>query len=205
MVFVISMPLGVGNARGSALGAGAIPDVRVHLSALRREVLGPSCCLLFSRITPLGAANPQEHPLWRLATEVGGCSSAACRSMPRTGAPGCFTVCHKRVAGPPSCSLAWLSPGHLHLWRPSQLGARCVLGIEDGITHVVASDVTEKTRWAVKHRKHVVGPEWLRRSGKARAAGRLLRPPRCALPPLAVLASPRCHAHFDLPPLNRAP
>lgn len=92
---------------------GAIPDVRVHLGALRREVLGPSCCLLFSRITPLGAADPQKHPLWRLATE---------------------------------------------------LGARCVLGIEDGITHVVASDVTEKTHWAVKHRKHVVSPEWLRRS-----------------------------------------
>lgn len=33
-------------------------------------------------------------------------------------------------------------------WPGLQLGAECVRDLGDGVTHVVATDITDKTRWA---------------------------------------------------------
>ena len=42
-----------------------------------------------------------------------------------------------------------------------QLGAQCSLAAEAEVTHVVATDTTDKTRWARQQGKHVVSPQWL--------------------------------------------
>ena len=48
------------------------------------------------------------------------------------------------------------------LWQLAlKLGARSVTTMTDEVTHVVGLDVTEKTKWAQKHGKHVVDPAWL--------------------------------------------
>ncbi|KAL4452377.1 hypothetical protein ABPG75_008039 [Micractinium tetrahymenae] len=48
------------------------------------------------------------------------------------------------------------------LWQlATKLGAKCVREAAEGVTHVVATDVTDKTRWARAKGKHVVGPNWL--------------------------------------------
>lgn len=48
-------------------------DVRTILAAEQRRVLA-GCCVLFSRIFPVGEAAPHMHPLWRMAEQFG----AAC-------------------------------------------------------------------------------------------------------------------------------
>lgn len=45
-------------------------DVRAILAAEQRRVLD-GCRVLFSRIFPVGEANPHLHPLWRLAEQFG--------------------------------------------------------------------------------------------------------------------------------------
>lgn len=45
-------------------------DVRAILAAEQRQVLA-GCCVLFSRIFPVGEANPHVHPLWRMAEQFG--------------------------------------------------------------------------------------------------------------------------------------
>lgn len=45
-------------------------DVRAILAAEQRQVLA-GCCILFSRIFPVGEANPHVHPLWRMAEQFG--------------------------------------------------------------------------------------------------------------------------------------
>jgi RNA polymerase II C-terminal domain phosphatase-like 3/4 len=45
-------------------------DVRAILAAEQHQVLA-GCCVLFSRIFPVGEANPHVHPLWRMAEQFG--------------------------------------------------------------------------------------------------------------------------------------
>ncbi|EFN54779.1 hypothetical protein CHLNCDRAFT_134722 [Chlorella variabilis] len=48
------------------------------------------------------------------------------------------------------------------LWQLAlKLGAECVRETGQGVTHVVATDTTDKTRWACGQGKHVVSPSWL--------------------------------------------
>lgn len=48
------------------------------------------------------------------------------------------------------------------LWQLAlKLGAECAKEAGEGVTHVVATDVTDKTRWARSQGKHVVSPSWL--------------------------------------------
>ncbi|KAI7844187.1 hypothetical protein COHA_002322 [Chlorella ohadii] len=48
------------------------------------------------------------------------------------------------------------------LWQLAlKLGAQCTTGQEEGVTHVVATDITDKTRWARSQGKFVVAPSWL--------------------------------------------
>ena len=49
----------------------------------------------------------------------------------------------------------------LHRPRLPQLGAECRSAVGEGVTHVVAADPTDKTRWARRHGCHVVSPSWL--------------------------------------------
>lgn len=46
-----------------------------------------------------------------------------------------------------------------------QLGAQCSTERNDAVTHVVATDNTDKTRWAKRAGKFVVNPNWLWCSG----------------------------------------
>ena len=49
--------------------ANGTPDVREHLKQLKAEVLhGVRIC--FTKIIPLAMADPEQHPLWRLAELV---------------------------------------------------------------------------------------------------------------------------------------
>jgi RNA polymerase II C-terminal domain phosphatase-like 3/4 len=45
-------------------------DVREILAAEQRRVLA-GCCILFSRIFPVGEMQPHMHPLWRMAEQFG--------------------------------------------------------------------------------------------------------------------------------------
>ncbi len=45
-------------------------DVREILAAEQRRVL-TGCCILFSRIFPVGEMQPHMHPLWRIAEQFG--------------------------------------------------------------------------------------------------------------------------------------
>ncbi|KAI4358068.1 hypothetical protein L6164_001972 [Bauhinia variegata] len=49
------------------------------------------------------------------------------------------------------------------LWKMAeQMGATCLTEVDPSVTHVVATDVgTEKARWAVKEKKHLVHPRWI--------------------------------------------
>lgn len=49
------------------------------------------------------------------------------------------------------------------LWKMAeQMGATCAKEVDSSVTHVVSTDVgTEKSRWAVKHKKFLVEPRWL--------------------------------------------
>ncbi|MED6200090.1 hypothetical protein PIB30_081914 [Stylosanthes scabra] len=43
-----------------------------------------------------------------------------------------------------------------------QLGATCLVELDDSVTHVVATDAgTEKARWAVKEKRFLVHPRWI--------------------------------------------
>jgi RNA polymerase II C-terminal domain phosphatase-like 3/4 len=60
----------------AATGGFKAPDVRRHLAAVRREVLGssdhqPPVRILFSRVIPLDCVDPSAHPMWKLAEELG--------------------------------------------------------------------------------------------------------------------------------------
>ncbi|KAH9304733.1 hypothetical protein KI387_009137 [Taxus chinensis] len=50
-----------------------------------------------------------------------------------------------------------------HLWRlAEELGATCSTTLDESVTHVVALDLgTDKARWAVQHKRHLVHPHWL--------------------------------------------
>jgi len=45
-------------------------DVRDFLALEQREILN-GCHILFSRVFPVGAANPHLHPLWQRAEQFG--------------------------------------------------------------------------------------------------------------------------------------
>ncbi|XP_010265619.1 PREDICTED: RNA polymerase II C-terminal domain phosphatase-like 4 isoform X2 [Nelumbo nucifera] len=49
------------------------------------------------------------------------------------------------------------------LWKiAEQLGATCSTELDSSVTHVVSTDTgTEKARWAVQHKKHLVHPQWI--------------------------------------------
>lgn len=48
------------------------------------------------------------------------------------------------------------------LWQlATKLGAECVREATERVTHVVATDITDKTRWARSKGKQVVAPNWL--------------------------------------------
>ncbi|XP_020519619.1 RNA polymerase II C-terminal domain phosphatase-like 4 isoform X3 [Amborella trichopoda] len=49
------------------------------------------------------------------------------------------------------------------LWRiAEQLGASCSKELDEAVTHVVSLDLgTEKARWAIQRKKHLVNPGWL--------------------------------------------
>ncbi|OVA04195.1 BRCT domain [Macleaya cordata] len=49
------------------------------------------------------------------------------------------------------------------LWEMAeQLGATCCKELDPSVTHVVSMDSgTEKSRWAVKHKKFLVNPRWI--------------------------------------------
>ncbi|KAI7738808.1 hypothetical protein M8C21_006255 [Ambrosia artemisiifolia] len=49
------------------------------------------------------------------------------------------------------------------LWKMAeQLGATCAKEVDPSVTHVISTDVgTEKSRWAVEHKKYLVEPRWL--------------------------------------------
>lgn len=52
------------------------------------------------------------------------------------------------------------------LWKLAEsAGAVCHLTVSENITHVVAGGSnTEKVKWALKHRKHIVTPDWIEKS-----------------------------------------
>lgn len=52
------------------------------------------------------------------------------------------------------------------VWKMAEsAGAICCLSLSEDITHVVAGGSgTQKVKWALKHKKHVVKPEWIERS-----------------------------------------
>ena len=54
----------------SAAMQGTKLDVRLHLPAARARILA-GCHLLFTRLIPLGMTDPQTHPLWHAAAQVG--------------------------------------------------------------------------------------------------------------------------------------
>ncbi|XP_040998779.1 RNA polymerase II C-terminal domain phosphatase-like 4 isoform X3 [Juglans microcarpa x Juglans regia] len=49
------------------------------------------------------------------------------------------------------------------LWKMAEgLGASCLKELDPSVTHVVSTDAgTEKSRWAVKHKKFLVHPQWI--------------------------------------------
>ncbi|KAL6539319.1 RNA polymerase II C-terminal domain phosphatase-like 4 [Orobanche hederae] len=55
---------------------------------------------------------------------------------------------------------------HHPLWKMAeQLGATCSLELDPSITHVVSMDAgTDKSRWAVQEKKHLVHPQWIEAS-----------------------------------------
>ncbi|KAL4450062.1 hypothetical protein ABPG77_010731 [Micractinium sp. CCAP 211/92] len=54
------------------------------------------------------------------------------------------------------------NPSAHPLWQlATKLGAECVREATENVTHVVATDITDKTRWARSQGKHVVGVNWL--------------------------------------------
>ncbi|KAL6532748.1 hypothetical protein OROGR_013708 [Orobanche gracilis] len=52
------------------------------------------------------------------------------------------------------------------LWKMAeQLGATCSLELDPSVTHVVSMDAgTDKSRWAVQEKKHLVHPRWIEAS-----------------------------------------
>lgn len=78
------------------------------------------------------------------------------RALRRTILEGCcvlFTRVIPRNGGDPSEHPIWQ--------LATALGARCVVKQSDEVTHVVAGDATDKTRWARETGKYVVPVEWL--------------------------------------------
>lgn len=55
------------------------------------------------------------------------------------------------------------SPESHRFWRlTEELGAVCTNSVHESVTHVVALDKgTDKARWAVQHKRHVVHPRWV--------------------------------------------
>ncbi|GER49772.1 RNA polymerase II ctd phosphatase [Striga asiatica] len=55
---------------------------------------------------------------------------------------------------------------HHSLWKMAeQLGATCSIEVDPSVTHVVSVDAgTDKSRWAVKEKKHLVHPRWIEAS-----------------------------------------
>ncbi|KAK6126946.1 hypothetical protein DH2020_039311 [Rehmannia glutinosa] len=55
---------------------------------------------------------------------------------------------------------------HHTLWKMAeQLGATCSIELDPSVTHVVSTDAgTDKSRWAVQEKKHLVHPRWIEAS-----------------------------------------
>ena len=47
-----------------------VPDARRMLKDIRSEIL-KGCCILFSRIIPKSTEDPQKHPFWAMAVQLG--------------------------------------------------------------------------------------------------------------------------------------
>ena len=55
-----------------------------------------------------------------------------------------------------------IDPDSHPLWKMARkLGATCVEDIDERVTHIVASDATQKTKWGSDKGKFVVSPQWL--------------------------------------------
>ncbi|KAL3643306.1 hypothetical protein CASFOL_014121 [Castilleja foliolosa] len=57
-------------------------------------------------------------------------------------------------------------PEHHSLWKAAeQLGATCSRELDPSVTHVVSMDAgTDKSRWALQEKKHLVHPRWIEAS-----------------------------------------
>lgn len=77
-------------------------------------------------------------------------------AAPCSALPPHLTTLAPRPSPPPCCP---------------QLGVQCSTVQDESITHVVATDHTDKTRWAKRGGKHVVNPNWLWCSGGCAAGG----------------------------------
>lgn len=125
-------------------------DVRPLLREARQSILA-GVVVLFTRVLPLDCADPSAHPLWQLATKARGEEGATARRHRRTGATSSRALqaqpCRVPIsARPPS---AWPTRAALVPRTPCpQLGAECVREATENVTHVVATDITDKTRWA---------------------------------------------------------
>lgn len=58
-------------------------------------------------------------------------------------------------------------PARHRLWRLAETcGATCTLQPDSGVTHVVAPDWTQKVVWGHEHKKQLVLPAWITKSGE---------------------------------------
>lgn len=71
-------------------------DVRSILEEEQKKIL-EGCCILFSRVIPMGEKNPEKYQLWRMAEQLGAkCTSEMGEHVTHVVAngPGTCKVCH---------------------------------------------------------------------------------------------------------------
>ncbi|CAI7922766.1 unnamed protein product [Closterium sp. NIES-54] len=102
-------------------------DVRSILAEQQRRVLA-GCCIVFSRIFPVGEANARSHPLWRLAEQFGAvCTLTLCDAVTHVVALALGTDkvrqwSGRRLAGDVNCVGGRGRGGTVEIWERRELG-----------------------------------------------------------------------------------